>query len=57
MGPLRTVHAFANRTADSNRIKLPPFASFKIICIDKITGVVHLAAKCNGELRRVFPGR
>ena len=44
MGPLRTVHALANRAADSNGIELPPLCSLKVIGIDKITGVMHLAA-------------
>ena len=57
MGPLRTVHALANRAADSNGIKLPPFCSLKGIGIEKITGVMHLAAKNDGKLRRVFAGR
>ena len=44
MSPLRTVHALANRAADFNGVKLPPLFSLKVIGIDKITDVMHLAA-------------
>jgi len=57
MGPLRAVHALANRAADSNGIKLPPLCSLNVIGIDKITGVMHLAAKSDSKLRRAFTGR
>ena len=57
MGPLRAVHALAHCAADSNGIKLPPLCSLKVIGIDKITGVMHLAADIDGKLRRVFAGR
>ena len=57
MGSLRAVHALANCAADSNRIKLPPLCSFKVIGIDKITGMMHLTAKRHGEFRCVFAGR
>ena len=57
MGPLRTVHALADRAADPNGIKLPPLCTLKVIGINKITGVMHLAAESDGKLRRVFAGR
>ena len=54
---MRAVHALANRAADSNGIKLPPLCSLKVIGVDKIAGMMHLAAESDGELRRVFAGR
>ena len=57
MGPLRTIHALTDRAADSNGITLPPFCTLKVISVDNITGVMHLAAESDGKLRRVFAGR
>ena len=57
MGPLRTINALANSAADSNGIKLPPLYSLRVIGIDKVAGVMHLATERGGKLRPVFAGR
>ena len=57
MGALRTVHSLAHRATDADGVVRAAAATVKIIRINKIPFMVHLAPQRNGEFGRRFAGR